>query len=344
MQLAKTKLKLFALLIFISTFGLAQSESIMPLNPDAKTTKSFTHGETHIHTIELEANQYVYFQLMQKDIDLKINVEFNEKEIGEFDSPNYRNGAEPITFTTESEGMYHLKVTSIDADGHKGDYEIEVLKIADAATTNEGRVDQLFTVYDSQHTPGAAVAIVSNGSVIYKNGYGMSNLEYDIPISPSTVFHIASVSKQFTAFALLLLEKDGKLSLDDDIRTYIPEVPDFGETITLRHLANHTSGLRDQWNLLALAGWQLDDVITKEHIMKLVERQKELNFKPGEEYLYCNTGFTLMAEVVARVSGKSFAEFTKDRIFGPLEMNNTLFYDDHEKIVKNRAYSYYSDQ
>ena len=131
--------------------------------------------------------------------------------------------------------------------------------------------------------------------------------------------------------------------MEDDVRKYIPEVPDFGKTITLRHLANHTSGMRDQWNLLALAGWRLDDVITKEHIMKLVEKQEELNFEPGEEYRYCNTGYTLLAEVVSRVSGMSFADFTQKRIFEPLGMESTLFYDEHEKIVPNRAYSYAPD-
>ncbi len=206
--------------------------------------------------------------------------------------------------------------------------------------TKSAEVDKMFTSVDNDHTPGAAIAIVQDGEIVYKKGYGMANLEYDIPVTPSTIFHIASVSKQFTAFSILLLEKDGLLSLDDDVRTYIPEVPDFGKTITLRHLANHTSGLRDQWNLLALAGWRLDDVITREQILKLVSKQRELNFDPGEEMLYCNTGYTLLAEVVARVSGQSFAEFTEERIFKPLHMDHTLFYDDHEKIVKNRAYSY----
>lgn len=144
-------------------------------------------------------------------------------------------------------------------------------------------------------------------------------------------------------FAILLLEKEGKLSLDDDIRKYLPEVPDFGKKITLRHLASHTSGLRDQWDLLVMAGWRMEDVITKAHIMKMVSRQKALNFNPGEEYLYCNTGFTLLAEVVSRVSGRNFAEFTKSNIFEPLQMSSTLFYDDHEKIVKDRAYSYKAD-
>jgi len=213
-----------------------------------------------------------------------------------------------------------------------------------AQTDNEDAkakaVDKLFSTVDRDNRPGAAVSIVQDGRIVYKKGYGMANLEYDIPITPSTIFHIASVSKQFTAFSILLLEQEGLLSLDDDVRKYIPEVPDFGKTITLRQLAHHTSGLRDQWNLLALAGWRLDDVITTEHILKLVSKQKELNFDPGEEMLYCNTGYTLLAEVVARVSGKTFAQFTEERIFKPLQMDHSLFYDDHELIVKNRAYSY----
>lgn len=205
----------------------------------------------------------------------------------------------------------------------------------------EESIDKIFADFDDSLKPGAAVAVVKNGEVVFKKGYGSANLEYDIPVTPKTIFHIASVSKQFTVFALLLLAEEGKLSLDDPVQQYIPEVPDFGEEITLRHLATHTSGMRDQWDLLNLAGWRWDDVITKEHILKLVAKQKDLNFKPGEQFMYCNTGFTLLAEVVARVSGKSFAEFTQLRIFKPLRMANSQFYDDHTKIVRNRAYSYY---
>lgn len=204
----------------------------------------------------------------------------------------------------------------------------------------EARIDSVMSFYSDPLKPGAAIAVVRSGEIVFKKGYGSANLEYDIPVTPSTVFHIASVSKQFTVFAVLLLQEQGKLSLDDDVRMFLPEVPDFGHRITLRHLASHTSGMRDQWNLLTMAGWRMDDVITTAHILKLVERQKELNFLPGEEYMYCNTGFTLLAEVVARVSGKSFPEFCHENIFAPLGMHSTLFYDDHERIVKNRAYSY----
>ncbi len=204
----------------------------------------------------------------------------------------------------------------------------------------ESRVDKLFSEWDKRDSPGASIAVLKDGRVVYKKGYGCAQLEYDIPIAPSTIFHVASVSKEFTAFAVAMLASQGKLSWDDDVREYIPEVPDFGKTITLRHLAHHTSGLRDQWEVLAIAGWRLDDVITREHILKMVSRQKELNFAPGDEYLYCNTGFTLLAEVVARATGQTFAKWTAENIFKPLGMSNTHFHDDHEMIVRNMAYSY----
>ena len=343
MKLSLFKVSLL-LLLCAPLFSL-QAQSQKGALVKGKTFSSeFKTGEKHQYTLDLKKDQFVFLKLMQQGIDLKVTTynPANEK-IEEFDSPNYRNGYELCTLTSAQNGMYIIEVESIDEEGHTGNYQLELHSIKAKAVTEAQQVDQLFTVWESNNAPGAAVAVVKDGAIVYKNGYGMANLEYDIPITPSSVFHIASVSKQFTVFSILLLEKQGKLSLDDDIRKYIPEVPDFGQTITLRHLASHTSGMRDQWNLLSMAGWRMDDVITKEQILALVSKQKELNFNPGEEYAYCNTGFTLLAEVVARISDMSFAEFTEANIFKPLKMNQTLFYDDHEKVVRNRAYSYYSD-
>ena len=204
----------------------------------------------------------------------------------------------------------------------------------------KGRIEALFGAWDDLASPGAAIAVVRGGELVFADGYGSAQLEYGVPITPRTVFHVASVSKQFTDYLVLLLERDGLLGLDDDVRRHVPEVPDFGRTITLRHLANHTSGLRDQWELLAMAGWRLDDVITKEQILRMVARQRDLNFEPGAEYLYCNTGYTLLAETAARASGKSFRELAGERIFGPLGMTRSHMHDDHEHIVPGRAYSY----
>jgi len=157
------------------------------------------------------------------------------------------------------------------------------------------KIDSLFQKWDNNNSPGAAVSVLKDGEIIFEKGYGMANLEYDITIGPSTIFHIASESKQFTAFCIVLLAQQGKLSLDDDIRKYLPELADFGKKITIRNLIYHTSGLRDQWQLLAISGTRLDDVITQDHILKLVKSQKRLNFDPGERRLYCNTGYTLLA-------------------------------------------------
>lgn len=201
------------------------------------------------------------------------------------------------------------------------------------------KVDSLFASYNGQ-TPGAAVAIVKDGKVVFKKGYGTADLEYDKPITTKTVFNIASVSKQFTAFAVYLLEGQGKLSFDDDIRKYIPELHDYTTPIKIRHLLAHTSGLRDQAALLTLAGWRQDDVLTTEQVLKMLGRQKSLNYTPGTTFNYCNSGYTLLAEIVHRVSGKSFAAYTEENIFKPLGMTNTLFEDNHELLVKNRARSY----
>lgn len=203
----------------------------------------------------------------------------------------------------------------------------------------EQKIDSLFSKYNSK-TSGVAVGVVKNGILIYKKGYGIANLEYDIPISPKTIFNVGSVSKQFTTFSIYLLEKQGKISFDDDIRKHIPELPLYEKKITIKHLCSHTSGLKDQWALLTLASYIMDDIITTEQVMKIIVKQKELNFAPGSEFKYSNTGFTLLTEIVKRVSGKTFSEFAKENIFIPLGMESTFVYDDNEKIVKNRAYSY----
>lgn len=202
------------------------------------------------------------------------------------------------------------------------------------------QVDSLFSNWAKPSSPGASIGIYSEGSLIYSQGYGMSNLEYDIPIKSNSIFHVASISKQFTDFAILLLEEEGKLSIEDDIRKYMPEIHDFGKKITIRHLMYHTSGIRDQWQLLAIAGWRLDDVVTKAQIMKMILGQRELNFEPGSKYSYSNSGYSILARIVEKVSKKPFAKFASERIFKPLGMEDTHVHDDHEMIVPRRTYSY----
>jgi CubicO group peptidase (beta-lactamase class C family) len=213
-----------------------------------------------------------------------------------------------------------------------------------AATQTERpseQIDKLFEKMDRTISPGCAVAAMRDGKILYQRGYGMADLDYNVPITANTVFPVASMSKQFTAAAIVMLAQERKLSLDDEVRKYVPELPDFGAPVTLRQLVHHTSGLRDQWELLGLAGWRYSpDLITDDDVLSIMSRQKNLNFPPGSKHMYSNTNYTLLAQVVKRVSGQSFREFTTSRILQPLGMRNTHFRDDHAEVVKNMAYGY----
>jgi CubicO group peptidase (beta-lactamase class C family) len=204
----------------------------------------------------------------------------------------------------------------------------------------ERQVDSIFSRFTTS-TPGCTVGAARGGRPLLLKGYGMANLEYAVPLGAGSVMESGSVAKQFTSAALLLLQQDGKLSLDDDVREYLPEVPDFGSPITIRMMLTHTSGLRDQWGLLSAMG---NPPTTQVHslplILHLVSRQRELNFPPGSEYLYSNTGYALAAMIVQRVSGKTLAAFSKERLFGPLGMIATQWRDDYARIVPGRATAY----
>ena len=203
------------------------------------------------------------------------------------------------------------------------------------------RVDRIFARYATRESPGCAVGVARDGRVVLERGYGMANLEHDVPITPRTLFESGSVAKQFTASTIVLLAMEGKLSLDDDARKYVPELPDYGTTITIRHLLSHTSGLRDWFTLAELGGrpaylyhW------TNDAVLELATRQKALNFPPGSEYSYSNTGYVVLTTIAARVSGTPLAELARTRLFEPLGMTSTRFRDDWNRVAKGRATAY----
>ncbi|HKA16845.1 MAG TPA: serine hydrolase domain-containing protein [Blastocatellia bacterium] len=202
------------------------------------------------------------------------------------------------------------------------------------------KVDKVFAQWNKPDSPGCGLAVIKDGQILYKRGYGMANLEHNIPMSPASIMDTGSVSKQFTAMAIALLAEQGKLSLDDDIRKYLPEIPKYESTITIRHLIHHTSGIRDYLTLMAIAGMRDDDYYVDGEVLNLLARQKELNFKPGSEFLYSNSGYFLLSQIVKRASGKTLREYADENMFKPLGMTRTKFYDDHNEIVKNRAASY----
>ena len=192
----------------------------------------------------------------------------------------------------------------------------------------------------SQIPPVCALGIIKDGNLIYTNGYGMANLEYDIPIDKHSVFRIGSTSKQFTAACIVLLAGKGKLNMEDRLSKFFPDFPEYADKITVRHLLNHTSGIRDYLTLSSLKGYGDDDFYEDKDIMKWLVNQQDLNFAPGSEYLYSNSGYWLLGQIVNQVAGKNMAEFAKEEIFDPLEMTETHFHNDHTKIVKNRATGY----
>lgn len=203
------------------------------------------------------------------------------------------------------------------------------------------KVDALFVQWTKPDSPGCALALIKEGKIVYKRGYGMANLDFGIPITSKSVFNIGSVSKQFTAMSIALLAKQGKLSLDDDIRKYVPELPQYQSPITIRNLIYQTSGIREYSHLMQAAGIRFQDA-PDEDVFKMLTRQKDINFKPGDEYLYSNSNYFLLAQIVKSASGKPLREFAEENVFKPLGMANTRFHADNKAVIKNRATGYSS--
>jgi CubicO group peptidase (beta-lactamase class C family) len=303
---------------------------------DAPVEGVVSPGKPQAYTLTVGARHLVRGVAQQLTADVVVRIlDPSGRVMGTFDGP--ARGPETFRFTTALAGEHRIEISAFESDS--GAYALRLDRVEPVATDPAARVDQVMSDYDDT-SPGGVIAVVRDGRIVFVRGYGMANLEYDVPHGPETVFHMASVSKQFTAFAILLLAEQGRLSLDDDIREHLPELHAFGTPITIRHLIHHTSGLRDQWTLWAMAGGRLDDVITQNDLLALIRRQTELNFAPGSEHLYSNTGYTLLAEIVERVSGEPFGAWMKRTVFEPLGMTRTQIYDDHQRVVKGRAYSY----
>jgi CubicO group peptidase (beta-lactamase class C family) len=321
--------------------ALAQ-DGIVALELGRPIAREIGGGITHDYRVDLESGEFMLVVADQYGVDLAVTVIGPDGEaIREFDGPAM--GPERAPLVAEASGTYGITVRPFDPEAERGRYTITLERREAAATTPSGKVDQLFAPWDRPGSPGAAVAVVKDGDVVYRRGFGSANLEHDIPITPSTVFDIASVSKQFAGLAIAMLVDQGKVSLDDDIREYLPDMPDFGKRITVRHLVHHTSGLRDWTSVFPIAGTGFEDVIAFDQILNMARYQKELNYDPGAEYSYTNTGYNLLAEIVERVTGAPFPDWMEAEVFEPLGMTSTHFHGDHDRIVVNRAYSYATD-
>lgn len=298
--------------------------------------RSLTKDSEHTYVIDLEADMFVFGHADQKTVDVVVEITDSDGElIAQFDSP--ARGKETFRFSTKKEGKYLIKITPFE--GAEGDYSILIPLVEPVASTPRGKVDQMMQEYSGE-VPGAAVMVLKDGEVVLQRSYGMANLAYDVKMGEETVHNIGSTSKQFLTFGLLLLQEQGKLSLDDDVRDYIPELPEFDHTVTLRHLVNHTSGYREFLNLMAMTGQSMSQNLSQEKVIELVQNQPELQNEPGTEFNYNNTGYVLMTEVIERVTETDFPTWMRKNVFEPIGMNHTVVRNDPYQIVEDRSLGY----
>lgn len=321
-----------------ASFASAQQPATA-LTPGQLHTDSLAGEETDTFTVALEADRFVLGEVDQQTVDVVITVLGPDGErITRVDFS--ARGPEVFQFDTEAAGLHRIEVEPFEEG--TGSYEIVLLRVEPVATQPEDRVGQLMAAYDRDDVPGGVVAVVRRGELAFAEAYGMANLTHSVPFTTTTASNIGSTSKQFTAFALVLLDQRGKLSLDDDVRTHIPELKDFGQTVTLRNLLTHTSGYREFLNTVALAGRRLDegDYIDRGELVEVVRRQPELQNAPGAEFNYNNTGFGLLTVVVERVTGQPFDEWMEENVFRPLGMSSTVVRAHRARIVPNSAQGY----
>ncbi|HET7274549.1 MAG TPA: serine hydrolase domain-containing protein [Longimicrobiaceae bacterium] len=332
----RSRLRLaLALLALLPTTVIAQQPT--PLTVDVPVERALESDGAHTYVISLPDDQWIIGQVEQESVDVVVTVTGPMgTSIAGFDGPN--RGPEYFEFTAEDAGEYRIEVASADEEG--GSYAILLESVEAVAGEPAARIDQLFGRYERADLPGVIIGVMRDGELAFARGYGMANLAYDIEMTPLTVSNIGSVSKQFTAFAIALLADRGELSLDDDIREHLPELPEFAFPITIRNLLNHTSGLREVYNTLPIAGWRFEDELLREDVFEIVERQPELQFRPGSKHVYNNTGYILLAEIVERTTGEPFDVWMKANVFDPLGMSSTRVKMRRGEIIPNSTFGY----
>ncbi|MGE3616970.1 MAG: serine hydrolase [Gemmatimonadales bacterium] len=293
------------------------------LRPGRTLTGTLAAGDTARYALTVGDESFVFGEVNQISVAVTVRiVDAAGRQLGRFAGPG--RGANRFAGPMEKAGTYQVQL--IPADGQTGAYTISLLRLEPVAKDGKRLADQLMAPYDGPASPGALVHVWRDGKVLFSKAYGMANLAYGIPYTTGTPTNIGSTSKQFTAFAIMLQAQRGRLSLDDDIRKHIPELPAFDHPVTVRHVITHTSGLREFLNLLIMSGRRLDhgDWIDRHELIDIVQRQPRLQNVPGSEWNYNNTAFGLAALIVERTSGKDFPTFMREEVFGPLGMTHTM--------------------
>ncbi|MEP4890901.1 MAG: serine hydrolase domain-containing protein [Aliiglaciecola sp.] len=345
--------------VFLSTYA-AQTHSDTTKNQrfssDVLITNTaprhslLTKNETHEYIIEVADNNFIFGEVDQQSLNVKLQV-FDPTGIEIQNIDRTKSGKEHFTFDTQQAGKYRITISPAKYETEEdntadssGSYTLQLHINEPIANQPESRLKQLFIAYDNNYTPGAVAGIIEDGKLTHSLSVGMANLAFNIPFQANMPTNIGSVSKQFTAMGILLLEQQGKLNLDDDIRKYLPELPDFGETITVKNLLNHTNGLREMFGLLAMRGWHGEDYIDKQQAIEIVQKQPNLQASPGEKMNYNNTAFVLLTHVVERITKQSFPAWMKDNVFIPLGMHSTFVRRDPGNIINNATQGYSVDK
>ena len=328
------------LLALLSAGGIAAQSTELEVGRTLPGT--LAAGDTTRYTIETDENDFVLGEVNQISVDVTARVLDPEgTQVGRFGGLG--RGVQRFGGRTAGAGVHTLELFVGGDDAEAGGrYEITLLRREPVATDPEELADQVMSRFDGPHSPGGAVRVWRDGRTLFSKTYGMANLAYGLPFEEDTRTNIGSTSKQFTAFAIMLQAERGLLSLDDDIREHIPELPEFEHTIRVKHLITHTSGLREFLNLLRMTGRRLDhgDWIDRSELIDIVQRQPALQNEPGAEWNYNNTAYGLAAVIVERTSGQDFPVFMRENVFGPLGMDGTMVRPSTRHIVPNMSEGY----
>jgi CubicO group peptidase (beta-lactamase class C family) len=337
LTLSASALSTVALAFFLLPVGL--SAQATPLSVGSPVSGSLEPADTVAYTVSAGQDYLVRGAVDQISVDVIVRILHpTGRVVSTVDGP--AEGPEQFQFETDAEGDWQIQV--IPFEEGSGEYSIRLDLVERLATDPKKLADQLLSAYDREDIPGAVVSVWRDGRTLFSKAYGTANLAYDIPWEVDTRTNIGSTSKQFTAFAIMLLAEQGKLSLDDDVRKHIPELPDLGETVTVRHILSHTSGYREFLNLILMTGRRLDhgDWVDRSEIIDIVKRQPALQNSPGAEFNYNNTAFGLAAVIVERISEQDFHVFMEENVFGPLGMTRTMVRPSPEHIVEDRSEGY----
>jgi len=337
-------LALSLFLLFLVHSAGAQHPEIEILQLNNAKTVHLEAGQIFKYHINLRKGQFASVKVLQQSVGIAYAVYTPGDSLVIYEDLNALYQTEVINIAAATSGNYRIEIFWDYGNPQSGDFNIKWDRLETAGKTAPLRAAQLMKSWYNVNEPGAAIAVVQQGKIVFKSAIGLANMEHNIPISSQSPFDLASCSKQFTGFAIAMLIDKGVISMEDDIRKYLPELPDFGKKITVEHLIYHTSGLRN-WDAMCNAmGFKPEDVLTVDMIYKMICNTVELNFSPHQQFKYNNTGYNLLALIVEKATGQSFSDWMSANIFTPLKMKNSFIRNDVKKVIPHKVSSYKIDK